>query len=138
MLPEAAGEDGGLERLDDVTGLTHAAALSQVPLLPEELKSQKGKFVKGKQTGSWTWWHPNGQRAEEGDYLVGRKAGQWVSWYESGAKKEEGIYHNGMKNGVWTYYNDDKDNTVEKTERWENGGIVEENGKAVVPEKDKP
>jgi hypothetical protein len=99
-----------------------------------ETEAQKGKYVKGKQTGPWTWWHPNGHRAEEGDFLAGRKAGQWVSWFESGVKKDEGIYHNGMKNGVWTYYTDTTENTVDKTERWENGGLVEENGKPVVPE----
>jgi hypothetical protein len=93
-----------------------------------KIESSKGKYVKGKQTGSWTWWHPNGNRAEEGDFLQGRKAGQWVSWYESGLKVEEGLYHNGMKNGAWTYYNDDPENTVARTERWENGAIVEEHG----------
>lgn len=101
---------------------------------PNEIESQKGKYVKGKQTGPWTWWHPNGNRAEEGDFLAGRKAGQWVSWYEGGAKKDEGLYHNGMKNGVWTYYADGPENTVTKTERWENGGLVEENGKPVAAE----
>lgn len=103
----------------------------------DEIESQKGKYVKGKQTGAWTWWHPNGKRAEEGDYLAGRKAGQWVAWYESGAKKDEGLYNNGMKSGLWTYFNDDSENTVLKTERWENGSIVEENGKPVTPANDK-
>lgn len=91
-------------------------------------ESTKGKYVRGKQTGAWTWWHPNGNRAEEGDFLQGRKAGQWTTWYESAAKKDEGIYHNGMKNGEWTYYNDDPENTLARTERWENGAIVEEHG----------
>ncbi len=31
-----------------LAGLTHAAALSQVPLLPEELEAQKGLFPEGK------------------------------------------------------------------------------------------
>jgi NAD(P)-dependent dehydrogenase (short-subunit alcohol dehydrogenase family) len=33
---------------DALAGLTHAAALSQVPLLPEELEAQKGLFPEGK------------------------------------------------------------------------------------------
>jgi NAD(P)-dependent dehydrogenase (short-subunit alcohol dehydrogenase family) len=33
---------------DPLAGLTHAAALSQVPLLPEELKAQKSLFPEGK------------------------------------------------------------------------------------------
>jgi NAD(P)-dependent dehydrogenase (short-subunit alcohol dehydrogenase family) len=48
MLPEA-GEtsDGGVTRLTDVTGLTHAAQLSQVPLLPEEREAQNALFPQG-------------------------------------------------------------------------------------------
>ena len=51
LLPE--GDPSTLPvRLDkatsDVAGLTHAAALSQVPLLPEEREAQKGLFPEGK------------------------------------------------------------------------------------------
>jgi antitoxin component YwqK of YwqJK toxin-antitoxin module len=91
-------------------------------------EASKGKYTKGKKTGPWTWWHPNGNRAEEGDYLMNRKQGQWTAWYESGMKKEEGLYHNDGKNGVWTYFNDDAENTIAKTERYENGGLVETKG----------
>ena len=35
-------------RLSEIAGLTHAAALSQVPLLPEELAAQKGLFPEGR------------------------------------------------------------------------------------------
>ena len=35
-------------KISKVAGLTHAAALSQVPLLPEELEAQKGLFPEGK------------------------------------------------------------------------------------------
>ncbi len=36
------------QRLSEVAGLTHAAELSQVPLLPEELAAQKALFPEGK------------------------------------------------------------------------------------------
>lgn len=91
-----------------------------------EKEASKGKYNHGKQVGAWTWWHPNGNRAEEGDFLQGRKAGQWILWYETGAKKEDGMFHNGMKDGTWTYFNDDSENTIAKTERYENGALVEE------------
>jgi len=47
MLPEA---DAALvqKRMSEVAGLTHAAALSQVPLLPEELAAQQALFPQGK------------------------------------------------------------------------------------------
>ncbi len=35
-------------KMPNLPGLTHAAALSQVPLLPEELEAQKGLFPEGK------------------------------------------------------------------------------------------
>src|SRR5882724_10303066 len=39
---------GHFQEISKVAGLTHAAALSQVPLLPEELEAQKGLFPEGK------------------------------------------------------------------------------------------
>jgi antitoxin component YwqK of YwqJK toxin-antitoxin module len=89
-------------------------------------ESSKGKYAKAKQTGSWTWWHENGERQKEGDFLVGRKQGQWTAWHESGLKAEEGLYHNDMKNGTWRYYNDDEENTVARTEVWQNGQMTNE------------
>ncbi|MEZ4235774.1 MAG: hypothetical protein R3F59_06340 [Myxococcota bacterium] len=89
-------------------------------------EASKGKYVRGKQTGQWTWWHDNGVKAEDGDFLQGRKAGQWVSYYESGAKKEEGMYHNSIKDGLWTFYEDNAENSVLRTELWEQGSLAEE------------
>jgi NAD(P)-dependent dehydrogenase (short-subunit alcohol dehydrogenase family) len=57
MLPEAgtasdaatdAATNAGLERAADITGLTHAAQLSQVALLPEEREAQRGLFPEGR------------------------------------------------------------------------------------------
>jgi NAD(P)-dependent dehydrogenase (short-subunit alcohol dehydrogenase family) len=38
----------GVERVGDLAGLTHAAHLSQVPLLPDELKAQRALFPEGR------------------------------------------------------------------------------------------
>ncbi len=64
MLPEGADGAGGgagagrasgadragelARHIEGVTGITHAAELSQVPLLPEELKAQEGLFPAGR------------------------------------------------------------------------------------------
>ncbi|HNW43097.1 MAG TPA: SDR family oxidoreductase [Elusimicrobiales bacterium] len=54
MLPEGAPAAGGtlsaalLPGISSAAGLTHAAALSQAALLPEELAAQKGLFPEGK------------------------------------------------------------------------------------------
>jgi NAD(P)-dependent dehydrogenase (short-subunit alcohol dehydrogenase family) len=49
ILPEANSNSLLLDgKISKVAGLTHAAELSQVPLLPEELEAQKGLFPEGK------------------------------------------------------------------------------------------
>ncbi len=52
LLPESEGAMVAQElqatRLSEVAGLTHAAALSQVALLPEELQAQRALFPEGK------------------------------------------------------------------------------------------
>ena len=49
MLPEGDSTALSLDRrISEVAGLTHAAQLSQVPLLPEEVEAQKGLFPQGK------------------------------------------------------------------------------------------
>jgi NAD(P)-dependent dehydrogenase (short-subunit alcohol dehydrogenase family) len=49
ILPEGNSNSVLLDgKISKVAGLTHAAALSQVPLLPEELEAQKGLFPEGK------------------------------------------------------------------------------------------
>jgi NAD(P)-dependent dehydrogenase (short-subunit alcohol dehydrogenase family) len=47
LLPEAGGQAPIDRRLGDVSGLTHAAALSQVPLLEEEQRAQRDLFPEG-------------------------------------------------------------------------------------------
>jgi NAD(P)-dependent dehydrogenase (short-subunit alcohol dehydrogenase family) len=49
ILPEGNSNSLLLDgKISKVAGLTHAAELSQVPLLPEELEAQKGLFPEGK------------------------------------------------------------------------------------------
>ena len=46
MLPESDAAVAQ-RRMSEVAGLTHAAELSQIPMLPEELEAQKGLFPQG-------------------------------------------------------------------------------------------
>ena len=49
MLPEAQTTPAALvKQLPEIAGLTHAAQLSQMPLLPEELAAQKDLFPQGR------------------------------------------------------------------------------------------
>jgi len=47
LLPEAGALAPVTDRVSEAAGLTHAAELSQVPLLPEELAAQKALFPEG-------------------------------------------------------------------------------------------
>jgi NAD(P)-dependent dehydrogenase (short-subunit alcohol dehydrogenase family) len=48
-LPEGQGDRAFAEkRISEVAGLTHAAALSQVPMLPDEFAAQKDLFPEGR------------------------------------------------------------------------------------------
>ncbi|MDB5038834.1 MAG: short-chain dehydrogenase/reductase [Bacteriovoracaceae bacterium] len=49
LLPEGEAKPKVLEhKISEIAGLTHAAALSQIPLLPEELAAQKDLFPEGR------------------------------------------------------------------------------------------
>jgi NAD(P)-dependent dehydrogenase (short-subunit alcohol dehydrogenase family) len=49
LLPEGDGNSSALQtKLTQVTGLTHSAELSQLPLLPEELAAQRDLFPEGR------------------------------------------------------------------------------------------
>lgn len=49
MLPEGGGASSVTrQEISEAAGFTHAAALSQVPLLPDELKAQKDLFPEGR------------------------------------------------------------------------------------------
>ncbi|HET7024937.1 MAG TPA: SDR family oxidoreductase [Gemmatimonadales bacterium] len=48
MLPEGGGHALAAPDGTDIAGLTHAAELSQVPLLPEEREAQQGLFPEGR------------------------------------------------------------------------------------------
>ncbi len=47
LLPEGPVRTGQLQEVSQLAGITHSAALSQVPLLAEELAAQQGLFPQG-------------------------------------------------------------------------------------------
>jgi NAD(P)-dependent dehydrogenase (short-subunit alcohol dehydrogenase family) len=47
LLPEGPSRTGQLQEVSKLSGITHSAALSQVPLLPEELAAQSALFPQG-------------------------------------------------------------------------------------------
>jgi NAD(P)-dependent dehydrogenase (short-subunit alcohol dehydrogenase family) len=47
LLPEGPSRTGQLAEVSKLSGITHSAAMSQVPLLPEELAAQQALFPQG-------------------------------------------------------------------------------------------
>ncbi|MGH9759377.1 MAG: toxin-antitoxin system YwqK family antitoxin [Blastocatellia bacterium] len=64
-----------------------------------------GVYENGLETGKWTYWYGNGQKAKEGEYIEGKKTGYWRSWYPSGEKDGEGWYVDGKQHGWWIAWN---------------------------------
>jgi hypothetical protein len=61
----------------------------------------EGYYHDGKQTGEWTMWYNNGQRASLDHYTNGVQDGEHVSWYANGSKAIEGRYRDGKREGEW-------------------------------------
>jgi MORN repeat variant len=61
----------------------------------------EGYYDNGKQSGEWTMWYNNGQRASIDHYKNGVQNGLHVSWYANGSKAIEGNYSNGEREGIW-------------------------------------
>ena len=59
------------------------------------------------QTGQFTWWHSNGQKALEGRYEDGKQNGTWTWWYPTGQKSIHGNYDHGSPMGRWTWWKED-------------------------------
>lgn len=56
-----------------------------------------GSYKRGKKTGSWTYWYPNGQIRAEGHFRRGEKDGMWVQWYKDGEVMWKGVWDMGER-----------------------------------------
>jgi antitoxin component YwqK of YwqJK toxin-antitoxin module/peroxiredoxin len=66
-----------------------------------------GFFVRGRESGPWTFWNPDGQIAQQGDYSDGKPALRWTTYRGNGAKQSEGFWLDGRKVGTWEFWGDD-------------------------------
>ena len=57
-----------------------------------------------KQTGTWTYWHANGNQQARGDWKNDDQVGPWVYWYDNGTVKQRGAYDKGFRTGTWDYF----------------------------------
>lgn len=91
-------------------------------------KSIEGKFVDGKPSGAWTWWHATGNKAQVGQYVKGAGAqtgyfdttaetvqyesytkdnlfeGNYTEYHSNGKVKLEGPYVADERHGTWQQF----------------------------------
>ena len=75
-----------------------------------------GNLEDGSRVGRFVWWHQNGVKQSMGNYDArGQKTGQWVWWHENGMKSIMGHYKQDEADGVWRQWDQDGQQTREKT-----------------------
>ncbi len=65
--------------------------------------AEKGKFNKGKKTGTWKSWYDNGALASRKKYANGRLSGRSVFLDTTGQIISTGKYSKGKRSGVWLF-----------------------------------
>lgn len=121
-----------------------------VDFFPSGAKRMRRSVADGQAEGFWIEWYESGVPRYMGSWAAGRGEGVWFyfhengevrvrttvvddvftgpeeSWYANGRKAYEGINLNNNQDGVWRYWNED--GTLDRTERYEDGELVEAPG----------
>jgi antitoxin component YwqK of YwqJK toxin-antitoxin module len=69
----------------------------------------KGAFtdsVSEIKSGSFIYYHENGNISSAGNYYEDKKTGAWKNYYQSGVLNNEGDFVDGHGDGIWRYYYD--------------------------------
>lgn len=69
---------------------------------PNGQKKAMGSYEEGKLAGEFASWFENGQRETLGHYNMGVASGDWAWWHANGMRRAEGSYANGTPDGQWT------------------------------------
>ena len=64
-------------------------------------RSHFGLSENSLRNGSWTYWHPNGQKMKAFSYADGKLEGSFSKWHEDGAPFVRLHYSKGKLNGEW-------------------------------------
>ncbi len=93
-----AGSSVAIERQVNVQPVKHG---SSVHYHPNGQKMSEGKYVYGRETGTFVWWYANGQRRVIGQFENGQEVGPWHFWHDNGMKKTVGRFADGTPTGQW-------------------------------------
>lgn len=91
------------------------------PDMQDTLLLATGRYLNGKKSGLWTWYHTNGEISCRGRYVNGLKTGLWTEYNEGHGQYETGNYAAGRKQGKWETRGSD---SVLATKRFFNQGLL--------------
>lgn len=86
---------------------------------PNGQKAYEATFVAGKVHGIETQWHKNGQKSTEQHYDHGMRHGPRITWDENGQKRKEEHFVNDKPHGTWTVWG--KDGRIKAQNRFDHG-----------------
>ena len=94
---------------------------TEVPFTGEITGKKTGSLRNGKQDGSWTSYHTNGQLDSKGNYKNGMVVGSFISYHDNGQLMTKGEFKNGKSDGSWVGYKQDGTLWKEFTGTFKNG-----------------
>ncbi len=81
--------------------------------------AERGQYLDGQMTGTWSQFDPQGVLVAQGPYAKGPRHGIWTTWFASGRIESQGEYLRGKAHGPWVYHSDLWGGRTEGT--WVNG-----------------
>jgi antitoxin component YwqK of YwqJK toxin-antitoxin module len=99
---------------------------------PNGQRQLEGAYDHEVQVGLFTWWHSNGQEALEGRFDQGKQDGAWTWWHANGQKSIQGQYAQGNPSGRWTWWKEDG-KVAQAADMSKLDGLVLETPRALEP-----
>lgn len=83
---------------------TITGAKKNLPYYCDTCIIEEGNFNRGRKTGLWTKYYPNGEKKSQINYYNGRSIGPFVTYYENGNPEEIGEWLGKRYNGFIRLY----------------------------------
>jgi antitoxin component YwqK of YwqJK toxin-antitoxin module len=107
--------DGTLKRTIEVNLFSDNSRVNQggfVEYYPTGQVFIKGSYQDGRPSGSWQYFHENGQLAKTVVHKEGMLDGTWDVFRADGTKEAEHSYRQGKRDGKWVFFNSQGDRPV--------------------------
>ena len=82
----------------------------------------EGAFVSGNEEGQWTFYSSATEKSEQGMMRKGKRTGIWKEWWPNGKQKSEGAYdEDEERTGDWKVWTEDGEIDLEESGKYQNG-----------------